>query len=259
MLMGLVQRGLEGDRRHRAQRAAKMQQMLQQRYEGIAVLNIPAEVAEVQAVLVVMADEELPDRHKAFDCHDEEWIRPWWEQLVCALEPLDKVMGNAVGSSASGARRRVPIDLDTPPYGPLSEEEQQQREYEAAKIEEEKEILAMVEAFEREEEARLHREREQREFQDELQRPTKSQRRLQLNITVNAEGSSTSSRTHLPMEMTDPRPTTITLTMNVVEHALPAPDTELEEDTTVLMQTNRQGSGTCQQRLQHFCTGYILR
>ena len=109
-----------------------------------------------------------------------------------------------------------PIDLDTPSNAWEEEDRHQRAEYEQAKEqEEEEELIAMVEAYEREEAARVHRERELQEFQREMERRRKASKRLQVDIAVGTGSASSLARLHVPAPG-DSAPTSITMTFKMV-------------------------------------------
>ena len=84
-------------------------------------------------------------------------------------------------------------------------------------------MMTLYEQHEREESARRLREEERRTMEEALQRPPAKLPRLQIDIAVQADGTTTSARLHAPMPSADAT-TTVSLT--------------LKENTTATSTTN---------------------
>ena len=248
-----VQHNLEKHGRHRHQRASLLQRRLLQRYQDHD-RGKPEEIAEFEAVLLVLRQDYTADAEEPDDCEDREWADVWWSRIQQALQHE--------GSTSTGFAHApsTAIDLDTPETAdgaPKDNESAHNLElYETAKEEEERELLAMVEEFERQQEARKHRAVEQQQFEEEM-RPQTKQRRLQVDVSVASGGSTSTARFHTNVPNSSST-ATIAFQLKVVDNESHAAQ---ETNTSHLMQRREQSSAApdahddCLSRLRTLLSG----
>ena len=222
-LMQRLQTHLESGCRHRCQRAGQLKQMLETKFHGVKAETRPTEVSELMAMLVVYEEEACVDSAEPRDSMDVKWFTDWWTQIVRLLEGQGQTQ--SAESSTSACARVKPasaaIDLDTPPFRPLQaddlvgvdlteleELEQQKRreeeaimnEYESMKAQEDADLQAQIDAFEREDEARRAKEEDEAALQQAMEERPPQRRRLQIDLTAEADdGVVTRARMHVPL------------------------------------------------------------
>ena len=244
--MGMVKDALDKETQFRQHRAAGLRQMVTKEMAASDPQQL-AELAELEAVLVVYSEEGEQESMQGSANEVAEWIRLWTERLRAAIRPP---------SSSSTRCDPTPIDLDTPTElgGPRDNESQHNMElYEQECAKEEADILRLVEEFEREEAAKLHRAKEQREFQEELDRPRTTDKRMRVNITMGSNGASTSTSMHLPF-LAEGMQATITMRFSVTEQRM-ATQHSHEPDEVDLMQSGMSSKPSHVEQIRRLLQG----
>ena len=250
-----VQHNLEKIGKHKSQKAHLLQRRLHERYDN-GLLKKPDAITEFEAVLLVVGQDYDPESAETHTCEDTEWVDTWWSRTVDTLRPVEEMTKPMPTPSTT-------IDLDTQETetgGPRDDESAHNLMlYEQAKEEEERELLALVEDFEKAEAARKQQDLDRRQLAEEMNRPQPKHRRLQVNVSVAAAGTSSTARFHTSVPDNNDA-VTISFKLKVVNDTAAQPE---EPDVTNLMQygdSTSSGAGArtasdCLRRLRTLLSG----
>ena len=111
VVLGSLQRGLDKERSHRVQKVKGLQRRLLERHGPGG--NVPTEIAELQAVLVVLEEDEYGDGGQTETEADREYVCSWWEQLRRHLPDLEVRQRALEGTGGATFSTVTFVDLET--------------------------------------------------------------------------------------------------------------------------------------------------
>ena len=206
ILFATVQSSLDRLPDHKGQRARLLRHKLNQHFRDVPHHRTPEEIAEFNAVLLVYENEYDTPLDQCLQSADEEWVQMWWKRVVEVVNSLQQAMGTMGAATSSTAPTAPPCpderDEELEVLGNTqrdSEDDHNLKLYEEDREEEEKYMMELAAECEREQEANAFREKELREFQEEMERPPPKTRRLQIDVLVEAAGERAKSKLNAPL------------------------------------------------------------